>query len=384
MKAALAILCLSLLSDVSVNGAGTAGDAPPTKDVPEERIKHVLRDRLESAKEQSRLARERMTHGVGTPDDILKCAADMAEIEFDMSANHEGKSVALAKKVQVLRDYEGHARNRFEAGQVPNCEIVKAQCLRAAAEIELLRFRRSTKKGIRAGDKELQRLVRERADFAHEAFRLERERMGAGASTLGDVLQAANRVLEAELDSAATTRGKAAARGRHLATAHEIEQDISARVEAGVVSSVWSKQALWWRLTAEIELLRLQPTAATPRHLHQAKMRTLLMARLACARELFRLHGERLDAGVGTRDEVDRSSRWLRDSDLEAAETMAGKEAALTRHVASTRGMHAAAAERFKIGSVPEFSVIAARLTHLGAEIQLLRFQRAAATARKN
>ena len=114
-----------------------------------------------------------------------------------------------------------------------------------------------------APDDELQRLLTARFDSAAKALRLERTKLDKGKSTFETVYQAAQRVLDAELALSTTADGRVTALTKHVELMRQFEQDAARRVEQGVLPVGDDETPRYWRLTAEVDLLRLKRATTT-------------------------------------------------------------------------------------------------------------------------
>jgi hypothetical protein len=115
--------------------------------------------------------------------------------------------------------------------------------------------------GTKQQDDELQLLLSARFESATKALRLERAKLDAGKSTTEALYQSAQRVLEAELALNPTTEGRVAALTKHVDVMRQFEEEALKRVERGILPMGEDETPRYWRLSAEIELLRLKRTA---------------------------------------------------------------------------------------------------------------------------
>jgi hypothetical protein len=109
---------------------------------------------------------------------------------------------------------------------------------------------------------ETQALLNARFDSATKALRAERIKLDNGKSTFEAVNQAAQRVRDAEVELSTTPDGQITALTKHVALMREFEQDAAKRIEAGALAVGDDETPRYWRLTAEVELLRAKRAAA--------------------------------------------------------------------------------------------------------------------------
>jgi hypothetical protein len=114
-----------------------------------------------------------------------------------------------------------------------------------------------------APDDELQRLLTARLDSATKALRIERDKLASGRTTFQVVCQAAQCLLAAQLDLSATAEERVAALTNQVALMRQLEQEAAKRLEAGILPVGDDEVVRYWRLTAEVELLRAKRVATS-------------------------------------------------------------------------------------------------------------------------
>ena len=117
---------------------------------------------------------------------------------------------------------------------------------------------RKTTKDDWQKDAAYQQLLRERHDSASQLFQGERRKFDDGKTTLEAILSAAARLRDARLHLAA--QPETVIRAEHLALMREMEQNERKRV--GFPNPDGIELARFWRLSAEVDLLRAQRAAA--------------------------------------------------------------------------------------------------------------------------
>ena len=116
--------------------------------------------------------------------------------------------------------------------------------------------------GNAAADEELKQLLSERFDSATKALQIERMKLDSGRSTHEMMYQAARRALEAELELKNTPAARVAALNRHVTLMRQFEREAAKKVEIGVLPVGDAESPRYWRLTAEVELVRAKRAAA--------------------------------------------------------------------------------------------------------------------------
>jgi hypothetical protein len=119
-----------------------------------------------------------------------------------------------------------------------------------------------TQAGKPAADEELQQLLTERFESATKALQIERLKLDSGKSSHEMMYQAARRLLEAELELDATPAGRVAALNKHVTLMRQFEREAAKKVEIGVLPVGDAETPRYWRLTAEVELVRAKRAAA--------------------------------------------------------------------------------------------------------------------------
>ena len=114
-------------------------------------------------------------------------------------------------------------------------------------------------------DEELQRLLTARLDSATKSLQSARVKLNKGAGTLEAVYQAAQRVLDAELELSTKADDRVTVLIKHVALMRDFEQDTAKKIERGMLAVGDDETPRCWRLTAEVELLRAKRAATPPK-----------------------------------------------------------------------------------------------------------------------
>jgi hypothetical protein len=112
-----------------------------------------------------------------------------------------------------------------------------------------------------APDDEMQALLNARFDSATKALRAERIKLDNGKSTFEAVYQAARRVRDAEVELSTTPDGQITALTKHVALMLQFERDAAKRIDTGALAPGDAEAPRYWRLNAEVELLRAKRAA---------------------------------------------------------------------------------------------------------------------------
>lgn len=108
----------------------------------------------------------------------------------------------------------------------------------------------------RETDGELQRLVEARYESARQLLAIEERRLKQGGSSLTSVSEASRRARDAALELNHKPEAQLAALTNHLAITRRLEESVSRAAENGAATSSDKELARYWRLDAEIALLR--------------------------------------------------------------------------------------------------------------------------------
>jgi hypothetical protein len=105
-------------------------------------------------------------------------------------------------------------------------------------------------------DRDLRRLVEARYESARKLLAIEEHRLKEGGSSLTSVCEASRRVGDAALELTHNPEAQLAALTNHLAVARRLEESVNRAAENGAATSSDTELARYWRLDAEIALLR--------------------------------------------------------------------------------------------------------------------------------
>jgi hypothetical protein len=114
----------------------------------------------------------------------------------------------------------------------------------------------SRKEQAQSADEELKGLLKARYDTAFKVLEAEKRRMETGKSPVQTVFDAGRCLLEAELELSATPKDRLAARQKHLDLTKALEDHVKVQFERGSLSGAELEWAQYWRLNAQVELLR--------------------------------------------------------------------------------------------------------------------------------
>jgi beta-lactamase regulating signal transducer with metallopeptidase domain/multidrug resistance efflux pump len=170
-------------------------------------------------------------------------AAEAARVRFRQAESDFKRASQLHEQKLISEADYNDARQQFEVWR---------------AKLQQDEIDRLTTKSLAD---ETQALLNARFESATKALRTERTKLDNGKSTFEAVYQAARRVRDAEVELSATPDGQITALTKHVALMRQFEQDAAKRIEVGALAPGDAEALRYWRLTAEIELLRAKRAA---------------------------------------------------------------------------------------------------------------------------
>jgi outer membrane protein TolC len=231
------------------------------KQASDQKLQDLITARLDCVKKMEQITRERIDSGKATFDELRPVEEMMLATALEHSATVQGRTDAANRYVTFMRDDEKRMLARLEAGLVPKLDAEKASYRRMHAEIQLLRLQRENAAAKPASDQDLRDLLLARFDSATKVLKGAEERYAGGLRTIEDLLQDAQALRDAELEQSTTPEARLTAMTNHLTFLRRFEQDVNAGVNAGAKPTVDAAKARCWRLTAELDLLRLRTAA---------------------------------------------------------------------------------------------------------------------------
>jgi multidrug resistance efflux pump len=170
-------------------------------------------------------------------------AAEAARVRFRQAESDFKRASQLHEQKLISEADYNDARQQFEVWR---------------AKLQQDEIDRLTTKSLAD---ETQALLNARFESATKALRTERTKLDNGKSTFEAVYQAARRVRDAEVELSTTPDGQITALTKHVALMRQFEQDAAKRIEVGALAPGDAEALRYWRLTAEIELLRAKRAA---------------------------------------------------------------------------------------------------------------------------
>ncbi|MBV8275067.1 MAG: TIR domain-containing protein, partial [Verrucomicrobia bacterium] len=155
----------------------------------------------------------------------------------------------MTTALKRAQELESDIHSRYDAGTVPNIDVLQARQYRLDNEIELAKLKR---------DDPPESITRQRLSEATEMLRLAEERFAEGTGTMLDLISAHQQLTKVELDACRTSDERTAVMTTALKRAQELESDIHSRYDAGTVPNIDVLQAHQYRLDTEIELGKLK------------------------------------------------------------------------------------------------------------------------------
>lgn len=207
------------------------------------RLDELRRERLAALRIALKEREDEFKAGRGTLESAAGLPLIQAEIE--LAADPRQRRQAQERLVRALQDIEQLNQARFDAGRIPLPDLLRARAARLEAEMAVSSDR------VAQLRQELVTVRRQEVEARTEVFR-------AGRGSLDHVLQAQVGLARAELALSEDPRRRIAVQERAVKALRDLERTNRERYEAGRLGAQDLSQTKAARLTAEIELARLQ------------------------------------------------------------------------------------------------------------------------------
>jgi RNA polymerase sigma factor (sigma-70 family) len=179
--------------------------------------------------------------------------AAVALMEGVVRAMLMSKCKAVVAGVLALVVLAGGASMFHFAGRAQDPAVPKAPAPRIPADDD---EKKKTDDAAKEAREKLEDLLKARRIAAEDEVKLREQEFLAAGTTAGVVLEAHRRLLKAELELAEKKEDRIKAHEYYLAKAEEIVKANMLRFKAGKINGADLKQSEYYRLEAEIELLR--------------------------------------------------------------------------------------------------------------------------------
>jgi len=135
------LLLSSLILWAALPAPLEAGSAPKAK---EAKLKALLRERLDTARDMAALVTKAYEAGSGSFAAVHEANLAVLHAELDLCQREKDRVVVLEKFVVALKRFEKQVVERHKAGAVPPSDVLKAKLARLEGEIALERARTKT------------------------------------------------------------------------------------------------------------------------------------------------------------------------------------------------------------------------------------------------
>jgi RNA polymerase sigma factor (sigma-70 family) len=118
-----------------------AGAQPAQKSTNDAKVRELLKERLATLKELVIFAEKAFQSGRGSPDDVAQARIQVARTELELCDTNKERVAVHERIVAFAKEWETAVKVRYDAGQTPVNEVLKARVFRLDAEIDLERAR---------------------------------------------------------------------------------------------------------------------------------------------------------------------------------------------------------------------------------------------------
>jgi SPFH domain / Band 7 family len=98
---------------------------------------NIADPRLSEATEMLRLADERFAAGTGTLSDVISAHQQLTKVELDACRTSDERIAVMTNALERVQELESDINSRFDAGTVPNIDVLHVHQYRLDTEIEL-------------------------------------------------------------------------------------------------------------------------------------------------------------------------------------------------------------------------------------------------------
>jgi hypothetical protein len=209
------------------------------------RLEELRRERLTALREAATSRMNMMIAGRGTLFILLDVYRDLAQVELEMAADPRQRQQAQERLLKAMQELEQLYQQRFDANRAPIQDLLQSRAARLEAEIAL------------GGDRVpqlRQELVTVRRQEVEERAKDFRD----GRGVLDILLAAQAGLARAELALSEDPRRQVAVQERAVKALRELEDINRGRFESNRIPAQDLAETKAARLTAEVELVRLQ------------------------------------------------------------------------------------------------------------------------------
>jgi membrane-associated phospholipid phosphatase len=228
-----------------------------------EEMQRLLNARRERAGIALEASSKRLIAGMSSADEVSEACRRYRDAEVEASPSAEAKMAAYANHVAKMQELERDCIRRVEIGVGRPTDIFLARHWLLTGKLELLRFQAAGRALKGALEEQLQQLHAARDESLAEMLNASEKGLIAGTESTYSVIESMRRKHEATMESSKPVNIKITALTAHVEWLRRLELDDAKRIKIGVMQPGDAVLPLYWRLTAEIDLLRLQRAGAT-------------------------------------------------------------------------------------------------------------------------
>jgi hypothetical protein len=255
---------------------------PPRKEdsSPDKKIEHLLKERVQAAKDELDAGNKQLEEGRGIFDLVLIPSRRQAIAQFDKMETKAQRVKGLQVHFDNMKKKEEIDQMRFDAGRIPINDLLFTRYYRLEAEIwlesakagksvhassideQVVRSQEeATPRGPRDFDTKVQKLLQAQIQATQEEIKARTIQFEAGRGTLDSLLDASRRLMVAEFKIAEKKADQMKALTTHLQRMKKIEEMIQ-----GLFNDIDVSEAKYYRLEAEIlyERNRVGTSKKTP------------------------------------------------------------------------------------------------------------------------
>jgi outer membrane protein TolC len=364
-------------------------------------IRRLLQQHYDFALEAYQGEQKKLDNGASTAFQVLRLARQLADAQVQLARTPEEVITAWEDQVRITKQLAAENRKKLEVGSIARLDLLQAEAACVAAEIELLRARRTFQKTPNPPppgwstswqperDPEIRQLLQSRYEYARQAYEGEMRKLENGASTAFQVLRLARQLANAQVQLAQTPEEMIAAWEYQVGILSGLVTESRKKLQVSSIARLDLTQAEAACVAAQIELLRARrafqktPSLSPPglsagwQPERDPEIRRLLQRRYDYVLEAYQWEEKKLENGASTALQLLRLAGDLADAKAELAQTPEAVIAASELPVTITTRQLAECRKKLEVGSIARLDVTQAEVDCTTAQIELLRAKRA-------
>jgi hypothetical protein len=359
--------------------ARACADEPKRAEKDNEKLKKLLRERLDAAQKLYEAIPPGTLYTGAGPDrgPISEPGRRLLTAELDVAQKHEERVAACDKNLERADAWKKLADAQRDKGQIDEADLQQWNCCRLEAEILLERekARQEEPKPSARDDEKLNKLLGDRLKAARIVYDEREKQYSSGKTTLDLLREAGQLLVTAQLDASEKKEDRVAACKQNVERLTRFKGIADARLKAGPIQFREVSQWEYYRLDAEILLERERAGGQGPKPptVDDGQLKKLLEARVEAAQKVFDGELMAFQASKSTSAGLYKAGRQLLTAQLDFMEKQEDRVAACEQNLERAAARKKMADEQHEKGFIGDEELLRAQCDRLEAEILLER-----------